>query len=370
MPNNIELIPELHDIGKLIDGKLISKKHNLEDLNIKLDTPTWRGILEHHCSDNFREYPKSYETLLLCLADTLASSVSRIENRIKEKRLSKGVMYNVYKLWKPPKEKLTKPFITSEKDLKSLIEFLSRNPTAEEFFLKFGELLKNRAEDAHYGLNITSLYTHSILTGKFYRILKRAFEKNLKNRSINFNNKKEVCELINKKLPNEWKLTIMKVTLRFPQMFHRLRDLNVFRIREQIINELIEKFPDNILFSTLDYIIVICDNENEILSLIQKHLEKWGFYLDIVVAKSKLHRKSIRPDPSQILGNRQRSIYPNLSEIIYPPICEICQMREGNKVWIDEESGIIEQICDCCYRIRKVGEPHKKLASWKDTWVM
>jgi hypothetical protein len=98
----IDLKPEIHDIGKLIDNSII--KHNFEDYPRKLSdvpdikiNPVWEGILQHHCTERDKEYPRSFQTFVLSIADSVASATSRhVEVKGETPR------YNIYKLWNPP----------------------------------------------------------------------------------------------------------------------------------------------------------------------------------------------------------------------------------------------------------------------------
>ena len=79
---------EAHDIGKLIVKGL---KHNLEDMldelkrqGVREESPVMQSILKHHYTEDMQLYPDSYETLLVHLADILASQASRIPRKLRE----------------------------------------------------------------------------------------------------------------------------------------------------------------------------------------------------------------------------------------------------------------------------------------------
>jgi hypothetical protein len=163
-----ELVPEMHDIGKLQN----KYEHNFEDASIDIDTLTWFGIKEHHCQiprpqreKVLQEYPKHLETFFLSIADNLASAVSRSEEGLGHP------IFNVHKLWNPPQEMISVPPIRTDRGIQEIINFIASGPKADEFFEKYKSKLEERTEDAYPGANITSLYTHSKLTGQFYRIL-------------------------------------------------------------------------------------------------------------------------------------------------------------------------------------------------------
>jgi ribosome-associated toxin RatA of RatAB toxin-antitoxin module len=46
-------------------------------------------------------------------------------------------------------------------------------------------------------------------------------------------------------------------------------------------------------------------------------------------------------------------------------ICELCQSRPAEKLWVDEESGIVEHLCNVCYGFREEGDRFGKIARWE-----
>ena len=243
----------MHDIGKLTN-----KKHNFEDLGIDLKTRTWRGILEHHCSEHFAKYPTSLDTFVLCIADSLASAVSR------PLRGKGHAIYNVHKLWNPPREKITMPPIRTDEGVRKITRFIATNPNGEQFFGKYETMLRERAEDANPGCNITSLYTHSKLTGQFYMILTSIENKQIENVDIAGKSKEGISNLINK-AQKMWKLTVLNVKIHFLQNPVRARDMNVFKVLENFVEDVKTKFRDSIMFNTSNELLLVAPLESNIL---------------------------------------------------------------------------------------------------------
>ncbi|HEC88519.1 MAG TPA: hypothetical protein ENI52_04290 [Thermoplasmata archaeon] len=341
------LIPEIHDIGKLTN-----KKHNFEELNIDLNTATWKGIQEHHCSGNFTKYPTNLDTFLLCIADSKASAVSRAVR-------GKGhAVYNVYKLWKPPREKMTIPLIKTDKGIQEIINFIASKPTADEFFRKYERFLKERSEDANPGCNITSLYVHSKLTGQFYRILKSIKNKQIKDADIKGKTKGEISNLI-RMVGNKWKITVLKVKIHFPQNPVRAKDMNVFKLMEEFIGDIKKRYPDNVMFSTSNELLILSPVESNLLEYMENRAEKFGFWLEI-----KSENQLIRGLNLEKMRNVS-SKYFELSPKINPPICEICQLRKASREIVEGE--VIEHLCEKCFNIRNLGATLPKLADWEKT---
>ena len=140
-----ELKPEMHDIRKLIDSSII--KHNFENYPHKLKdvppikmNPIWKGILQHHCTERDKEYPKSLKTFVLSIADSVVAVVSR---HYKEK----VVGHNVYKLWNPPSQNIRELSTVIGRDtsnpqwITQIVEFINRNPSVKEFLKLLGSIL-------------------------------------------------------------------------------------------------------------------------------------------------------------------------------------------------------------------------------------
>jgi hypothetical protein len=352
------LVPELHDIGKLIDKEATGVEHNFENYPIQLSSDTWKGITEHHCSPNFKKYPTNPDTFKLCIADNMASAVSRyaVERR--------GLVFNVYKLWNPCHESLTQSFIRSEEEIKQLLSFITKEPSANKFFTKYGDMLRKRTEDAALGKNVTSLYTHSKLTGQFFRILisdNRRFD--IEPEKLKDLSREEVSNLIKRK-QNEWKMSIIRCKINFVQTPVRARDMNVFKIREKLIDEIKNEMCDNIFFSTTDELLLFTPNGQDALDKIKKKVQEFGFWLDTVMVESQI--ASLEPKLVGMRKNGHIAVYPPLFDKIAPPICELCQMAKAKEQpWIDEESGIREFLCEKCWKIREAGSLLTRFVEWE-----
>ncbi|MEM2106123.1 MAG: hypothetical protein QXV21_06655 [Candidatus Bathyarchaeia archaeon] len=358
--------PELHDIGKFIDYKATGIKHNLENYFLRLTTDTWRGIVEHHCSTNFNRYPTNPDTFKLCIADGLASSFSRYKVEREKESLTEEEDYDfsTHKLWNPSNQIMPQSFITSSEEIKEIHSFLAKNPTAEEFFARYKDWLKIRTEDATRGQNITTLYTHSKLTGQFFRILTSDSSSfSLMPEELKGLTKEEVNTL-RKQKENKWKLSIIWCQFNFAQTPVRAKDMNIFRIQESLIKDLKKELPDNVFFSTSKELVLIVPKAQEVLEKLRKKIEEFGFWLKVTYAETQLG--AIKPELAEIQGKKQIAIYPELPKKISPPICELCQLSKAKgQPWIDEESGISEFICEKCWKIREAGGLLPKFVDWE-----
>lgn len=354
------IVPELHDIGKLVDKRATGIEHNFENASFRLENDTWRGIVEHHCSRNFQKYPTSSDTFKLCIADDLAAAFSRYAIEGEDAHV-----FNTYKLWNPPSETMTQSFIKSAEEAKELFSFLAKNPTANDFFGKYENMLKKRTEHATRGKNITSLYTHSKLTGQFFRIL---ISDNstfcVKSEELQGLSKEEVAALISKK-KKTWNMSIMRCKFNFAQMPVKAKDMNVFKVLEKLIENLKKELPDNIFFSTSNELLIVTSNVQEPLEKIRKQIEDLEFWMDVAYAETQVG--GIKPQLEDIRGKKEKMVvYPPLPNEISPPICELCQISKAkDQPWVDEESGIKEFLCEKCWRIREAGSGLPKFVEWE-----
>jgi len=443
----VNLKPEMHDIGKLIDNSII--KHNFEDYPGKVKdvpsiemNPVWKGILQHHCSKDdypkgFSEYPRSFSTFVLSLADSVAAATSRhLEIKGEKSR------YNIFKFWNQPKTryyKLTdmlKIDVDALKWVSKIVNFVNQDPSVDEFFEVFGEYLKNRVEDATPGSDITSLWTHCKLTALLYNFLYSYLEK-IDDKWFKVATKDDIRNYIHKIRENT-KVKVARIKINFPQSPVRIRDLNVFDTLTEIKNEILNKYQNNVIFIGFNELLLILPLDDDFKRL-KEIVFKYGFWFEIVERIQNLNQPYPDPDrlmrqikklqkiqqrkfeeelkkqlsriPSKIPSDKRKeiekrirenvrktfekgkeakritelkgdyhfelkkriykkgSIYTDLPPNIDPPICELCQMNHGTEKWVDEESGITEELCINCFNIRKRGAKFPKLDEWEKEGV-
>lgn len=288
-----ELVPEIHDILKLCKNTGLpgaeekvsphSYPHLVYNYN-KIENSTWEGICKHHHGNDFEIFPDSPSLFLLDMADSLAASTSRV------KIPNIGTNDVIFKLWKNYSEnvKNTSPYFRPL-NLNEILEFVRKSPKKEDYFKAYHDYLIQRAEDAKLGANITSLYTHSVLTGKFYRILKAA------GYSISddlLKDKKTLVRAYNDKGQN-WTLNVVKYQIKFAQKPFRVKDLNIFNILQNLRDELEEKWNDFVLFTTYnEFLLVLPPKTNN--DFLRSFLFKYGFWFEFVRKTYKLKD----PDPN------------------------------------------------------------------------
>ena len=162
----------------------------------------------------------------------------------------------------------------------------------------------------------------------------------------------------------------------------------MFEIIKDILSAFENNYRDHVLYCGFDDILIIdLPGANIHEKLIQK-AHDYGFYVDIHALHSTFQKgenKILGINPKKIAkrfkmrecrGTSKRDCfedlyrYPSLQEKIEPPICDICQLRPATKTWIDEESGLIEHLCEQCYRVRTYS-PRRlyKLAEWSEGTV-
>jgi hypothetical protein len=413
-----ELVPEIHDILKLcentefpgVEGAVSphSNPHLVYNYN-KIENSTFEGVCKHHHGKDFEIFPDSSSLFLLDMADNLAASTSRVGIR------NIGTNDMVFKLWKNSFKKIkNKNVYFRPLNLDEILKFISENSGKEDFFEKYYNYLIQRAEDSTLGANITSLYTHSALTGKFYRILRDAGY-SIEDELLNNVSKEIITNIYNEK-ENEWILNVIRIKLRFSQKPFRVKDLNIFRSLKSTIEKINNDLSDFILFSASEELLLVLPQNREI-DLLKQFLSKYNFWFEFAERSQTI--RNVHPDPEKLnkeaknlkneaelkikqqlqripkskqkkaeIGVRKSCEKPwkkKIEEIekeknnylmqegteyielfseIKPPICEICQMAPAEYPRIDEKSEIKEELCKYCQKIQEEGESLKKLAKW------
>lgn len=367
-----ELVPELHDIFKLTkyghinpdaseqlielekriqheanpqikakfeEDKISLKKRENDYKDILRFTEhipnnkTWHGIIHHH-------EPNDYTSLLLHIADGWAAGFARQKRK-------EGTKFFVYKLWNPPTEEKDAR-IKDDNDIVNLLKFLNTNPTGEQFFKKYGELLKSMPEEAQAGANITSLLTHVKLSGQFFRILMNNPDKFII-KDIDFNDKNKLEEKIKELERREWELYPLRIRIHFNQKMMRVKDLNVFKIISDIISKLKTEYADNLFYTTSNEIVMFFADHSQLSTVINKFLY-YGYLLEFFHDDIKKQEKLNNLLKPLKLNWTRKDKLPSitLEESFNPPICEICQMAKATRHWPVDYAIEKKDICNNC----------------------
>lgn len=406
-----KFIPELHDIGKLVNDNLKNKLksqniswkgHTFVDLDFshsgisKPSSPSWWGQY-HHSIDINRDINSwagvdgnyKLDLFLLILADHLASSCSRTTID----RLGKGAPQNeVVKLWdknyKDKKQEISWSAFNTVDDLQKLFDEIQNCPYGKYFLTKYRNHLLLTPEDKSIPRNLTSLYTHLELVGKIYRVLKKnvsivqenngliSFEYNCeKVKTIKeAEGGKRTTSLTDDVEKGKWQARFVKAWIKFAHSFVRLQDINLLKKREELINCLFETHKDEVIFTTPGFVALFLPlNQN--LDAIFKPFFEWGFYIEVIetiadlgIFSSMLDKKVLKArekneiERLKVLNNRNTRVYkkiisPEYLEKINPPLCDICQKNPGvERVY----ENIREWLCDRCIALREMGEPFRE----------
>lgn len=432
-----KIIPELHDVGKLVNTKwienYISEKLNIPEKNLDFshtfwcmnketgeeidylglfkesfkETPSYECIRYHHEPKNvsekvfaeFRSKRTEYQVFLVSLADQMASSISRALTNKEEKELVKKGLKServFLKLWKTSPDKITN-LISSKEDFEELIRLINSVTSKNHYFKSFENELLNRPEDLFPPKNITSLYTHSKLVGKIFRFFdeNKAIRKEMDHFEFQGVKANDLKDAVNK-----WSVIFILGQIKFPHYPSRVKDLNLF----QTLTDKVKSFSenDNVIFNTSTrFVAIMLPNTN--LEDFCKPFVDSGFIVKVEKVNVKLNELHMTPKslkkrkmeefheakyklsaslkdknvPENIIqeklkeeeskhllkGFHESNIYGDLSLTI-DNLCEICQMKSVERDWIDEESGLVEHLCNSCYSIRE----KKSLATLIQDW--
>lgn len=388
-----ELIPELHDIGKLINNNAINADipglglaHHYftgQDQTEIIDwsrwgmatpqTLTWLGIIGHNerliGKGTQVSTPPSKLTqiglpmgrdemaqlLLLVMADHLAASTFRVVQQIGEnEESSHGVNRSVTILWRSSREEPEAPLpIVDRRGLEDLLRWLAASPDAAAFFQKFQPWLSTVPEEKIVPRAVTSLATHCMLVGKFFKVLLDSFMLNTKKTHlvycgesfVNYRDIEDKCL---------FRLARCKVT--FPQRPSRTSDLGIFLKLQEIMRD-VEK-DDHVLLHTLDTLWVFLPVEDVLpLRTALKNFLDVGFHIEAQVAEAPLQELSsnIFEKPKEKVSNYY--LQPEMPREFPPKLCELCQMRQALPEPVrDEKSGIEESLCETCKAFRELAK--------------
>ncbi len=375
---------EFHDIGKLLNWDALGlKKENekdphefekcvgdLERWGVELKGSAWRAITRKNEDRRKKNWPDSYAWIFVSFADELAAGYGR---KIPENEVKVDPNRHYDCLWRS--ESTTEdPRLKKPEDLKEMIQFLNKDPSWEEAKEKYGDRWKKRAETARPGLNVTTLLSHSEVTGKLARILARMDWSDIDPRTP----WEEVKKQVNK---SHRKLTICHYELNFVQKPFRARDLGVFSALKNALNEIESEFPDNVLSRFENQIIAVFESE-EARENFEKHIFKRGFFFRKRTQQGMILEIKRHGIANFKEGHWNFHFPQELPEKIELPLCENCQMAQAAKKWPQdcpevtpekEEEMTPEDLCEDCFDLRERHQPLRKLPTWREgsvVWLM
>lgn len=403
-----ELVPEIHDIGKLADAESLnrdkeitlkfSSTHPFKDEEgnpynfgeIGLQEPnnlSWVGVQNHHikgtsnilsqgqCPEHLRtlSFDERSKLFLLCLADHFSSAVSRtVADELKRLMEVSSNKQPLEKLWNSNYKGVLDLPINNKGALKEALDVVNSKP--EDFMNQnqYKCALPTTPEDKMPLLNLTTLHTHCELVAKIYRFLDDVVEKDEKNNKLVYAGKG--VHTIND-AEKQWIFNLVRCHLFFPHRPARARDLYVFCLQYSLADDI--KQCVNLLLNTYDTMWFVFSKDVDVKAELSKKLGKfleYGFFCEFCVQDFQLALSSsplIGPNYTQISPYDWKSLYAkeieDEAEPLQPPLCDICQMRKGDPVEQRDEEGVslVEYLCRKCREIRSGGKRFDKLNEWE-----
>jgi hypothetical protein len=420
---HLPFVAELHDIGKLMDVECLrttgqmsrgQKVHNIDLNSLGVSPPvssSWWAVWSDelgpeecfyslNCAANLEQRAL---ILLTKIADGTAASVSRIETKRPAMR-SEGV----HLLWRQGffdcerQKGLNWAAFKTAADLREMIGYFDQCTSPSDFFKRFRDCLRLTPEDKSPPGNFMTLRVHLELSGKIFRVINQYVvldQTNPDQPRLVYDSRpvstlrEAVGGLPGTKqeaIAGKWIFRIVKCYVRFPYSIVRLQDLNVLELRRQKIQDVVvnqdiggnvERQAYSVLFHTDDVLCLFLPRENHLsLRHVLRPLWEKGFWIDCEELEAELNllsstgertRKQLqRKYPGKAMyGGRflklkHIAVWPDLDPAIEPPLCDLCQQRQGQQYL---KGQVREWLCQSCQEIRKMGDPASAYARWEET---
>lgn len=415
---NMEKVSEIavfHDIGKIVNWAALGfqardntgqfserEPHDFEkckgnEWGVDFSSPIWEAIYRKDKDVLESNYPGSVTWLITRVADQLAAGLGRGPG---EEQFQGTSLYGRYSLWKGQAGEDLR--LSRIEELRELIQLMNSNPLWDEAVRRYGALLSARAETARPGLNVTSLYAHSVATAKLASVLDSALLA-LVPPTTSFNTAFETIKNV--------KLVVALIEVGFVQQPFRTRDLFVIKERRRKIAELVRAHHMNVLASFGESLLLIFPSASELDRACGVIAEE-GFNLTVQKEEWSIdYLKNWGVD--KVLDRERTRFGPDPPDQILPPICEVCEMAAGTLrwpadyllsrgdlqgetisllrsrplreikyvdipesdqpklgEWIEEWSE--EYLCGQCFSLRRNAQPLSKLKEWREgvvAWV-
>ncbi|MBM4466326.1 MAG: hypothetical protein FJ014_12360 [Chloroflexi bacterium] len=218
-------------------------------------TVTWAVICHHHDEDytlpdtwaSEEEKARTRSVFLSIIADHLAATAGRV---LGQKVGAGEGPDEVHRLWRPKfaqtLKKEARP-IKSEPLLRKALALLGdASKKFSDYQAEYGDSLLVRAEDADWARRVTSLLSHMVLTGQFYRVLDQAVE-TLDNPPRLALHGVEVRGV--REAEKEWVGRLVRAQVYFHQQPVRPADLGIFERLIESHNTMTKAYPNHLLFA-------------------------------------------------------------------------------------------------------------------------
>jgi hypothetical protein len=308
----VDLIPELHDLGKLVDNDAVARdamsqpepplvltgwarkeleekrlggRHTLEWIDwersqLSLPEGINTDLLRlHHISEYEKllqeptdDLPLRKRILLVKVADHYASTLSRavaenIGDRISG-ALSRGE--GLHKLWRPDFYESARgegswaAASTVEQFEALLADLTEPGLTSSAWLERHDHYLRLTPEDKVPPRDVTSLLTHLELVGKVYRVLESHYATALKDDDVLYLDRAQHVRTVGD-AESRWNVQLVTCRLHIAQHPVRVGDMNVFRELEQWLEEVVEgDYRDYVLFYTNDTLWLLLPSDGSV----------------------------------------------------------------------------------------------------------
>ncbi len=341
--------------------------------------------------------------LLTKIADGTAASVSRIEVKGPTIRGEGVHLLGRPNFFVQERQKgLDWAAFKTSDDLKDMIRYFDQCASPSDFFTHFDHCLRLAPEDKSPPSNFIPLRVHLELSGKIFRVVNIyvALDQTDPNSPHLIYDQQPIASLReavggllgtkHDTVRGKWIFRIVKCSVRFPQSLVRLQDLNVLELRRRQIDEIVngqrgsgdtERQPYAVLFHTDDFLCLFLPKENHLsLRDVLRPLWEKGFWIECEELEAELNLLTSTGERTRnqlqkrypgdaLYGGRQLklraiAIWPDLAPVLTPPLCDLCQQRQGREYVKDQ---VREWLCPSCLEIREMGEPASIYARWEET---
>ena len=401
MPED-ELVPELHDVGKLVDNEALAeatglpfahhyfsdRKYqplNLSSANLPLPSgPTWAAICYHGGrvlgpKTQFSAPPQDVaahagtalaDVYLTILSDHLAASTSRpvAEEEAREAKKEAGAwppdISRRHCLWRDqPQHSVARgPLLSTPAELHELLTFVADRPDAPAFYERYGRSLNEIPEEKGFPGGVTTLKTHCDLVGRFYRVLRSVAEPSARGLTYDDDEQQTYGGM-----EEHWRFRLARCRLRIPAVPARLRDLGVFQRLEAAMGQL-ELDPDrrdHLLLSTFQDLWLFLPLEAvRSMENVLKPLLDAGFQVEAEAREAPLTNLTAWGNWVRGASEKLQYLQPAPAAEISPPLCDVCQLAQG-KFWQKRPDDVAEYLCaTCCETREKYSQRFQRLEEW------
>jgi hypothetical protein len=223
-----------------------------------------------------------------------------------------------------------------------MISFMNASPTWADVREKYGDRWRQRAETSRPGLNVTTLFAHSVVAGKVAALLS-GIQQKVVTGDATWEEAKGSFDKI--------RLAVAHYSIGFYQRPFRVGEWNIFAQRHELLEKVCAHFERNVIGRAGNQVVAVFTSKDDAKTFGSKISSK-GFRVDLRLKEAPVSELRSHGLMDVILKRKSECFYEKEPpERIDIPICEVCQMAQADHRWPADHLALMLDLQDQSRRL-------------------